>query len=74
MSEEMNFFIYLIELYAQHKGTRADKVLRRFDELGIADFICNDMYWGYHTERIENAFDDIDRLIAERAGMGIQRI
>jgi len=69
MTEEMKFFIYLIELYAQHKGTTADKILHTLDELGLTEYICNDMYWGYHTERIENAFDDIDALMTERSGV-----
>lgn len=61
----MEFFIYLIENYAKYKGTSADNVLREWDSLGITSFIY-DMYERYHAERIENAFDDIDRLSHER--------
>lgn len=65
MEKEMEFFIYLIENYAKYKDTSADNVLREWDSLGITSFIY-DMYQRYSTERIENAFDDIDRLSHER--------
>ncbi|MCM1288528.1 MAG: DUF3791 domain-containing protein [Clostridium sp.] len=62
MPKEMSFFIFLLEHYASYKKTSADKVLMKWDALGLTDFIyC--MYERYHTERIENAFEDIDRLI-----------
>ncbi len=65
MSKELEFFIYLLESYADEKNTRADIVLKQWDELGLTDFIYK-MYELYHTERIENAFDDIDRRTAEK--------
>lgn len=65
MSKEMEFFIFLLESYAQYKSTSADKVLKRWDELELTDFIF-DMYERYHSERLENAFDDIDSLVSER--------
>lgn len=65
MSKEMDFFIYLLESYAAYKDTTADKVLKHWDELDLTDFIF-DMYERYHSERLENAFDDIDELAAER--------
>lgn len=64
MSKEMEFFIYLLESYAEYKNTTADKVLERWDEFDLTDFIF-DMYERYHSERLENAFDDIDELTAE---------
>ena len=64
MSKELVFFIYLIEAYAsEHRGTTADKVLSEWNELGLTDFFF-DMYERYHSEAIENAFDDIDRHVA----------
>lgn len=63
MSSDMDFFIYLLESYAQAKGLSAAAVLRRWDELGISDAIFNN-YWIYHTEALENAFEDIDSLTA----------
>ncbi len=65
MSKEAEFFIYLIERYAEKKGIAADAVLRQWDKLGLTDLIYN-MYEIYHCERLENAFDDIDALIREK--------
>ena len=65
MSKEMDFFIFLLEHYASAKCTTADKILSQWDELGITDLIYR-MYEQYHAERLENAFDDIDAMIAER--------
>ena len=67
MSKEMNFFIYLLESYADYKGTTADKALKLWDDLKLTDFIY-DMYERYHSERIENAYEDIDRLTEEKRG------
>ena len=69
MSKEMEFFIFLIENYAAYKGTTADKIMKRWDELELTDFIF-DMYERYHTERLENAYEDIDRLIVEKEETG----
>lgn len=62
MPEEMNFFIFLLEQYATYKDKTADNVLRQWDELGLTDTIYS-MYERYHIEAIENAFDDIDKMI-----------
>lgn len=63
MSKEMEFFSFLLEQYAHHKNTTADKVLKKWDELNLTDFIFN-MYERYHSEALENAFADIDALCA----------
>ena len=65
MSKELEFFIFLLEHYAKYKGTTADKVLELWDSLQITETI-NKMYERYHCEALENAFDDIDALIAEK--------
>lgn len=65
MSKEADFFIYLIERYAEAKQTTAQKILEQWDSLGLTNFIY-EMYEIYHVERLENAFDDIDKLILER--------
>lgn len=65
MSKEMDFFIFLLEQYAAHKKLTADKVLELWDRLELTDCIYN-MYELYHTESLQNAFDDIDRLTAEK--------
>ncbi len=65
MSKELEFFIFLIENYAEYKNTTADKVLKSWDKLELTDFIY-DMYEIYHVERLQNAFDDIDALMMEK--------
>ena len=65
MRKETVFFVYLIERYAQYKEKTADLILKEWDELELTDFIY-DMYEIYHAERLQNAFDDIDCLIAEK--------
>lgn len=63
MSDELKFFILLIEKYASEKNKSTGDVLKEWDEHGITQEIY-DGYWNYHTERIENAFKDIDSLLA----------
>lgn len=66
MTKEQEFFLYLLEYYAEYRNLPTSKVLKELEELDLVDFICNDMYWRYHTEAIENAFEDIDKLISDR--------
>ena len=47
MGKEMEFFIFLIESYAEYKKTTADKVLKLWDKLELTDFIYT-MYDRYH--------------------------
>ncbi|MDY2843745.1 MAG: DUF3791 domain-containing protein [Treponema sp.] len=63
MTKEMEFFSFLLEQYAFYKKTTADKVLNKLDELNLTERVFN-MYEMYHSEAIENAFTDIDRMIA----------
>ena len=70
LSKEMKFFIYLLERYAESRDTTADAVLEQWDELGVADLIF-DMYDLYHVEKLENAFADIDDLVAEKCNTTI---
>ncbi len=65
LSKEFEFFTFLLVQYAEYKHTSADKVLKQWDKLGITDFI-NSMYEQYHSEAIENAFADIDRITSEK--------
>lgn len=65
MTKEMEFFTFLMEQYAQYKNTTADKVLRQLDELNLTDYVFN-MYEMYHIEALENAFEDIDKLIESK--------
>ena len=64
MSREMQFFMFLIERYAEYKNSTAGDILTQWDELGITKRIY-DLYELYHTEAIENAFIDIDKMIEE---------
>lgn len=64
MSKQSEFFLYLIERYAEFKGLSADKVLALWNSIGVTDLIY-DMYEIYHCERLENAFDDIDKIVLE---------
>ena len=63
MSEELKFFLLLIERYACDKNRPTGEVLREWDEKGITKEIY-DGYWQYHQEAIQNAFADIDSLAA----------
>lgn len=65
MSKESTFFIYLLEGYADYKNTSVDEVLRIFEELDILNFIYG-LYEIYHTEKIENAYIDIDKIVKEK--------
>ena len=62
MNKEFEFFVYLIESYAKYKNTDAFHILKILDEKGKTDFIYN-VYELYHTEAIENAYQDIDSLV-----------
>ncbi|MBO5396137.1 MAG: DUF3791 domain-containing protein [Clostridia bacterium] len=64
MSREMTFFMYLTERYAEYKETTSGEILKEWDKLEITKKIYA-LYELYHTEAIENAFADIDRLVKE---------
>ena len=65
MSKEMNFFIYLLEKYADKKNKNASDILKEWDKLNITQLIY-DMYEKYHTENLENAFEDIDKILESK--------
>jgi hypothetical protein len=65
MSKEMNFFIYLLEKYADKKNKNASDILKEWDKLNITQLIY-DMYEKYHMETLENAFEDIDKIIESK--------
>ena len=65
MSKEMEFFTFLMEQYAHYKNTTADKIPHKLDELNLTDYIFN-MYEMYHSEALENAYADIDKLIESK--------
>ena len=63
MADEMEFFVFLLEHYAAHKNRSAGDILREWDGLGITQEI-HDGYFRYHQESLENAFADIESLVA----------
>lgn len=65
MSKEMKFFIYLLEKYADKKNKNASDILKEWDKLNITQLIY-DMYEKYHTETLENAFEDIDKILESK--------
>lgn len=62
MTEEICFFMYLVEYYADYKNKKTREVLIEWEECGITQRIY-DNYWVYHTESIENAYMDIDSML-----------
>lgn len=65
MTKEMEFFIYLMEMYAENKGISTTVIVNKLKNLDLIEMIYN-MYERYHQEAIENAYDDIDELIKEK--------
>ncbi len=65
MNKETEFFIYLLEKYAEYKKISTTDVLNTLEQLDLTNFIYN-MYERYHMEAIENDFKDIDDLIKEK--------
>ena len=66
MSKEGEFFIYLLERYADYKKEKASEILKMWDQSDITKLIY-DLYDIYHVERLENAFEDIDKLVEEKS-------
>lgn len=63
LPKEFTFFAYLIESYAQSRNLSAAEVMDALDQQEKIGFVY-DMYEMYHTESIDNAFADLDSLIA----------
>ena len=63
MNEELSFFIFLLEKYAYDRNIPTAEILRRLEEKNLVQEVY-DGYSVYHVERIENAYDDIDNLLA----------
>ena len=62
MDRPFEFFVYLIESYAEHRGREPSSVLEELKKKNCTSFVF-DMYEMYHSEAIENAFRDIDALL-----------
>ena len=65
VSKKMKFFVYLLEKYAEWKNENAKNILEKWDKLLVTEKIF-DMYEMYHIEAIENAFEDIELICAEK--------
>jgi hypothetical protein len=63
MTDEMKFFLFLIERYAAFKGRPTGEVMKEWDDRGLTQEIY-DNYEMYDQERLENAYEDIDSLLA----------
>lgn len=64
LSAESHYFLYLLEQYALSKGINGKQALDIFEKQNIVEYIYS-MYYTYHTERVENAIDDIDNKMKE---------
>ena len=62
MTDELKFFILLLEKYAYDKNIPTADVLREWEEKNLVQEIY-DSYEVYHTERIENAYEDVEQLM-----------
>lgn len=62
MTDEMKFFVFLLEKYAYDKNIPTADVLREWEEKHLVQEIY-DSYEVYHTERIENAYEDVEHLM-----------
>jgi hypothetical protein len=62
MTDELKFFILLLEKYAYDKNIPTADVLREWEEKNLVQEIY-DSYEVYHTERIENAYEDVEHLM-----------
>ncbi len=68
MTKEMEFFIFLMEQYACYKNTTAEFPVRSSAVFPYrpTDYVF-DMYEMYHTEALENAYKDIDKVIESKS-------
>jgi hypothetical protein len=64
MKPETQYLTFLVEHYALAHDTTGDKVFAMFDENNLLEYI-NDRFYPYHTERVENAIEDIDEHLTE---------
>ena len=62
MSNQGDFFILLLERYAEYKNKSGAEVLKMFHSHQLIDYIYG-MYELYHIEDIRNAFEDLDEKI-----------
>ncbi|MDR1505834.1 MAG: DUF3791 domain-containing protein [Treponema sp.] len=62
MTEEARYLLFLTEQYAAVKGLPGSQVFNMLKEKELFSYIHN-MFYTYHTERVENAIEDIERVL-----------
>ena len=70
MNEKTKFFVYLLEHYADYRGISAPEVLKLWDDAGLTERIYS-LYELYHIECLQNAFEDIDSLLASASASSL---
>ena len=63
MTDELKFFIFLLEKYAYDKNIPTADIFRELEKKNLVQEVY-DGYEVYHTERIENAYEDMEHLLA----------
>ena len=63
MTDELKFFIFLLEKYAYDKNIPTAEIWQKLEDKNLVQEVY-DGYPVYHIERIENAFEDIENLLA----------
>lgn len=66
MSAEMEYFIYLLEYYAEYTKKSARDVLMEWDGKGITDTIFNG-YFRYHQERKRTLLKVLTAFLRQRS-------
>ena len=62
MTDELKFFIFLLEKYAYDKNIPTAEIWQKLEDKNLVQEVY-DGYPVYHVERIENAFADIENLL-----------
>jgi hypothetical protein len=64
LPQQSEFFLYLLEQYARSRGLSAAETLARWDAAGTTARI-RENYDIYHAEALENAFAEVDAMLAQ---------
>lgn len=63
MTDELKFFIFLLEKYAYDKNIPTAEIWQKLEDKNLVQEVYGG-YPVYHIERLENAYDDIENLLA----------
>ena len=61
----LEFVLFCVEMFAQRGGVSGSVVMKRFDELGVLDFLRNN-YEVLHTQGRNYILSEIDQYLANR--------